>query len=95
MPNLGIRLVSAYDSTGTLGNVYASAASTPGDIVPYNNSSGNWRFGNLTFSAGIDHDHHVTANPPGSQILGQQRHLYRHGDAGRRHPVPQRHGRLL
>jgi len=48
-PNLGIRLVSAYDSTGTLGNVYASATSTPGNIVPYNNSSGNWRFGNLTF----------------------------------------------
>jgi hypothetical protein len=52
-PNLGIRLVSAYDhnpsdtdyvvpgSTGT----YANSAT-----APYNNSSGNWRFGNVTFS---------------------------------------------
>ena len=68
-PDLGIRLVSAYDSTGTLGNEYASATSTPGDIVPYNNSSGNWRFGNLTFSAGITTTTAVTASPTGSQNL--------------------------
>jgi hypothetical protein len=66
-PNFGVRLVSAYDSTGTLGNVYASAASPPGDIIPYNNSSGNWRFGNLIFQAGITTSTTVAANPPGGQ----------------------------
>ena len=70
-PDLGIRLVSAYDSTGTLGNVYASAASTAGDIIPYNNNSGNWRFGNLTFSAGITTTTAITANPPLGQSPGQ------------------------
>ena len=50
---------------------YASAASPPGDIIPYNNSSGNWRFGNLTFSAGITTTTTVTANPPGGQSPGQ------------------------
>ncbi len=70
-PDLGIRLVSAYDSTGTLGNVYASAASAPGAIVPYNNTSGNWRFGNLTFSAGTTTSTKLTASPAGSQNLGR------------------------
>ena len=76
-PDLGIRLVSAFDSTGTLVNSmgvpdeYASAASTAGDIIPYNNSSGNWRFGNLTFSAGVATTTTVTANPPGGDSPGQ------------------------
>jgi hypothetical protein len=69
-PDLGIRLVSAFDSTGTLGNEYASAASTPGNIVPYNNNSGNWRFGNLIFAAGTTTTTKVTASPAGSQAFG-------------------------
>jgi hypothetical protein len=48
--SLGIRLVSAYDSTGNLGSTYASASLTGGKTVAYNNSSGNWRFDNLTFT---------------------------------------------
>ena len=51
-PNFGVRLVSAYDSTGNVPNDYASAALSGGNTVIYNNSSGNWRFDNLTFSAG-------------------------------------------
>lgn len=47
----GIRLVSAYDSTGNLGDTYASASLTTGGVTQaYNNNSGNWRFGNITFS---------------------------------------------
>lgn len=50
-PNLGIRLVSAYDSTGNIASDYASASlGTTGATVIYNNSSGNWRFANITFS---------------------------------------------
>lgn len=30
---------------------YAAASSTAGDIIPYNDSSGNWRFGDITFEA--------------------------------------------
>ncbi len=45
--NFGVRLVSAYDSTGNLGSEYASAALTSGKTVQYNNTSGNWRFDNL------------------------------------------------
>jgi hypothetical protein len=70
-PHLGIRLVSAFDSTGTLGNEYASAASSAGDIVPYNNSSGNWRFANLMFQSGITTTTSLAANPPGGQTPGQ------------------------
>ena len=76
-PDLGIRLVSAFDSTGTLVNSmgipdeYASAASTAGDIIPYNNNSGNWRFGNLTFAAGVTTTTALTANPPLGQSPGQ------------------------
>jgi hypothetical protein len=71
-PDLGIRLVSAYDSTGILGNVYASATSTPGDVVPYNNSSGNWRFGNLIFYGNsTTTSTTVAANPPEGQSPGQ------------------------
>lgn len=47
--NFGIRLVSAYDSTGNVSG-YASAALTSGHTVAYNNTSGNWRFDKLTFS---------------------------------------------
>ena len=49
-PNFGIRLVSAYDSTGHLVNEYAGATLAAGVTAIYNNSSGNWRFDNLTFS---------------------------------------------
>ena len=49
-PNFGIRLVSAYDSTGNLTNEYASATLSSGNTVQYNGSSGNWRFDNLTFT---------------------------------------------
>jgi hypothetical protein len=50
--NFGVRLVSAYDSTGNI-NGYASAALTGGHTVAYNNTSGNWRFDNLTFAGTI------------------------------------------
>ena len=48
-PNFGIRLVSAYDSTGNLGNEYAQATLTGGVTTQIGNS-GNWRFDNLTFT---------------------------------------------
>jgi hypothetical protein len=48
--NFGVRLVSAYDSTGNVSNDYASATLSGGQTVIYNNSSGNWRFDNLTFT---------------------------------------------
>jgi len=47
--NVGIRLVSAYDSTGNVSG-YTAAALTSGHTVAYNNSSGNWRFDKLTVS---------------------------------------------
>jgi PEP-CTERM motif len=49
-PNFGIRLVSAYDSTGNLGDEYASATLSSGATVEYNGTSGNWRFDNLDFT---------------------------------------------
>jgi hypothetical protein len=51
-PNLGIRLVSAYDPTytGAGAPTYTSATLTGGLPVQYNNDSGNWRFGDITFS---------------------------------------------
>jgi PEP-CTERM motif len=50
-PNFGVRLVSAFDSTGNVPNDYASnALDANGNTVLYNNNSGNWRFNNLTFS---------------------------------------------
>jgi len=49
-PNFGIRLVSAYDSTGNVGSNYASATLSGGKTVLYNNSSGNWQFDNMTVS---------------------------------------------
>jgi hypothetical protein len=50
-PNFGVRLVSAYDSTGNLGPEYASATlGANGQTVEYNNSSGNWRFDNISIS---------------------------------------------
>jgi hypothetical protein len=42
--------VSAYDSTGNLGDEYASATLSGSSTVEYNGTSGNWRFDNLTFS---------------------------------------------
>jgi hypothetical protein len=67
-PNFGVRLVSAYDSTGhvtgTAGPDYASAVLSGGQTVIYNNTSGNWRFDNLTFTG-------VTPVPePSSVALG-------------------------
>ena len=47
-PNFGIRLVSAFDDTGNK-NDYVSATLNGGLTQLYNNSSGNWRLGNLTF----------------------------------------------
>ncbi|HWB11051.1 MAG TPA: Ig-like domain repeat protein [Pirellulales bacterium] len=71
-PDLGVRLVSAYDSTGTLGDEYASATSTPADVVAYNNSSGNWRFGNLTFYGNsTTTTTTLAADPPIGQSPGQ------------------------
>jgi hypothetical protein len=74
-PDLGIRLVSAYDSTGTLtgsSTPYASATSTPGNVVPYNNTSGNWRFGNLIFYGNsTTTTTTLAASPAGSQDFGQ------------------------
>ena len=51
-PTFGIRLVSAYDPTynGTGSPTYTAAALTNGSAVIYNNNSGNWRFGNITFT---------------------------------------------
>src|SRR5579863_10374050 len=46
----GVRLVSAYDSTGNVPNDYASAQLSGGKTVIYNNSSGNWRFDNISLS---------------------------------------------
>jgi hypothetical protein len=62
-PNFGVRLVSAFDSTGNVPNDYASAALNAGLTQIYNNNSGNWRFDNFTFSG--------TAVPePSSMLLG-------------------------
>ena len=51
-PNFGIRLVSAYDPTytGTGAPTYTSATLTAGAPTQYNNNSGNWRFGDVTFA---------------------------------------------
>jgi hypothetical protein len=49
-PNFGVRLVSAYDSTGNVPNEYASAQLSSGNTVIYNNNSGNWRFDNIAIS---------------------------------------------
>ena len=69
--NFGVRLVSAFDSTGTLTNEYAIASSTPGSVSAYINGSGNWRFGNMTFSSGLITSTKITASPVGSQISAQ------------------------
>ncbi len=47
-PNLGVRLVSAFDDTNKYQD-YVSASLNAGQTQLYNNSSGNWRLGNLTF----------------------------------------------
>jgi hypothetical protein len=49
-PNFGVRLVSAFDSTGNVPNDYAGATLSGGLTTIYNNNSGNWRFGVLTVS---------------------------------------------
>lgn len=49
--NFGIRLVSAYDPTYSLAQTYTSATLTNGSPVVYNNSSGNWRFDNVSVIA--------------------------------------------
>ncbi len=50
-PTFGVRLVSAFDPTytGTGSPTYTAAALVNGSAVIYNNNSGNWRFGNITF----------------------------------------------
>jgi hypothetical protein len=48
-PDFGIRIVSAFDSTGHEPG-YASATLANGATQPYNGSSGNWRLGNLEFT---------------------------------------------
>ncbi len=58
-PTFGIRLVSAYDPqyTGTGSPTYTAANltnGTTGSPVIYNDNSGNWRFGNITFSGTPD-----------------------------------------
>jgi hypothetical protein len=59
-PNFGVRLVSAYDPTIAGGTTYGSAAGGT-----YNNNSGNWRFGDITFSGT------ATAVPePSTMLLG-------------------------
>jgi hypothetical protein len=64
-PNFGIRLVSAYDSTGNLGAEYASATLSSGATVEYNGTSGNWRFDKLTFSGTP-----ITVPEPSTLALG-------------------------
>jgi hypothetical protein len=51
-PTFGIRLVSAYDPTysGAGDPTYTSATLVSGAPVQYNNSSGNWRFDNITIN---------------------------------------------
>ncbi len=57
-PNFGVRIVSVYDPNygGTAQVPAPSYASAAGlvppatNITPYNNSSGNWRYGAVTFS---------------------------------------------
>jgi fibronectin-binding autotransporter adhesin len=50
--NFGVRLVSAFDDTGRYQD-YVSATLNGGITQLYNNSSGNWRFGNLTFQGAL------------------------------------------
>jgi hypothetical protein len=47
--SFGVRLVSAYDPAFG-NNTYSSAASNNTTQTVYNNSSGNWRFGNITIT---------------------------------------------
>jgi hypothetical protein len=64
-PNFGIRLVSAYDPTA--GTYLSSAGGT------YNNSSGNWRFGNISFTgtpAAAPEPGSVAGMAVGTGILG-------------------------
>jgi PEP-CTERM motif len=51
--NFGVRLVSAFDSTGNVVDDYASAQLNGAVTQIYNNSSGNWRFDNMTFSGTV------------------------------------------
>lgn len=52
-PELELRLVSAYDPTytGAGAPTYTSATLSGGSPVPYNGTSGNWRFGNFSVDA--------------------------------------------
>ena len=61
--NFGVRLVAAFDSTGHVPSDFASATLLTGATQLYNNSSGNWRFGNLTFSG-------TTPAPSSASLLG-------------------------
>jgi len=46
--SFAVRLVSAYDPTFPGGATYTSATLSAGSPVAYNNSSGNWRFDNVS-----------------------------------------------
>jgi len=47
-PYFGVRLVSAYDSTGNIAGYASAQLLSSGLTQAYNNTSGNWRFDNLT-----------------------------------------------
>ena len=70
--SFGIRLVSAYDSTGNLGNEYAIASSggAAGATTEYVNGSGNWRFDNITFSGEVTTSSSITFTPASSPVVG-------------------------
>ncbi len=62
-PNLGVRLVAAFDDTGHYQD-YVSASLNGGLTQLYNNSSGNWRLGNLTFQGALT----LNTNSSGPQL---------------------------
>jgi hypothetical protein len=65
-PNFAVKLVSAYDPTysGAGAPTYTASKLTGGLPTVYNNSSGNWRFDNITFSGTA-----VTVPEPSTLVL--------------------------
>jgi hypothetical protein len=94
-PNFGIRLVSAHDPTytGTGAPNYTAAALTNGSAALYNNNSGNWRFGNITFEGTPDvvsvPEPGTTALLAGAMALGAVV-VYRRRPAKSNQPAPTR-----
>ena len=84
-PNFAVHLVSAYDPTytGAGAPTYTASKLTGGLPTVYNNSSGNWRFDNITFSG--------APVPEGTQIGRAGQRIRIHGpdleDAGVDLPV--------